>query len=159
MSVDEFLKQAQAAGVPPMTGERLIRRRLGSTKQMCDLLLGLVLGEEKTCTYSLHEFVEEEGGVPRPGDWIVFLDADWSPRCLVELHDCEQLAFNEVSKRHTAGEGPAAREVKVWQDIHRAYWGKWLTARGQSFREDIPVVWQAFRLLYPLSGNEGVTPS
>ena len=159
MSVDEFLKQAQAAGVPAMTGGRLIQRRLGSTKQMCDLLLGLVLDEEKTCTYSLLEFAEEEGGVPKAGDRIVFLDADRRPRCLVALHDCEQLAFNEVSERHTAGEGPAAREVKVWQNIHRAYWGQWLTARGQSFREDVPVVWQAFHLLYPLPGQEGVAPS
>ncbi len=149
MSVEEFLKQAEQAGVPPMTGKRCIERRLGSTKQMCDLLLGLVLAEEKTCTYSLQQFVEEEGGVPRAGDRIVFLDADRVPRCLVVLDDSEQLPFNQVSERHTAGEGPAAREVEVWRNIHRAYWSNWLVPRGLSFAEDIPVVWQSFRLLYP----------
>ena len=112
---------------------------------------GWCFPQQKTCTYSLVQFLEEEGGLLEAGDRIVFLDADRNPRCLVELDECEQLAFNEVEARHTAGEGPAARDVQVWREIHAAYWGKWLTARGQEFHEEIPVMWQSFRLLYPLS--------
>ena len=153
MSIETFLEQAVEAGAPPMSGGRLVARRLGSTRQMCELLLGLVLSRQKTCTYSLVQFLEEEGGLVAPGDRIVFLDAGRQPRCLVELDDCEQLAFNEVSPRHTAGEGPAAREVSVWRSIHRAYWGKWLEARGLSFREDVPVMWQSFRLLHPRAAS------
>ncbi len=149
MTVEAFLSQAMQAGAPPMKGGRLVARRLGSSKEMCDLLLGLVLKEQKTCTYSLVQFLEEEGGLLKPGDRIVFLDVDRGPRCLVELDDCEQLAFSEVTERHTAGEGPAAREVSVWRRIHRAYWGKWLESRGQSFHEEVPVMWQSFRLLHP----------
>jgi len=149
VTVAAFLDQALKAGAPPMKGGRLVARRLGSTKEMCDLLLGLVLEERKTCTYSLAQFLEEEGGIPEPGDRIVFLDVEREPRCLVELDGCEQLAFNEVSERHTAGEGPAAREVSVWRRIHRAYWSKWLEAREQSFHEEIAVMWQSFRLLHP----------
>jgi len=149
MTVETFLEQAAQAGAPPMAGGRLVARRLGSSKEMCDLLLGLVLKEQKTCTYSLVRFLEEEGGLLKPGDRIVFLDVEREPRCLVELDECEQLAFNEVTERHTAGEGPAAREVGVWRRIHRAYWGKWLEARGQRFHEEIPVMWQSFRLLHP----------
>ena len=147
--MENFLNQAVNAGVPPMTGGRLVARRLGSSKEMCDLLLGLVLGEEKTCTYSLVQFLEEEGGLLESGDRIVFLDADKRPRCLVELDACEQLPFNKVAAQHTAGEGPGARDVKVWRDIHRAYWGKWLETRGQGFHKEVPVMWQSFRLLYP----------
>lgn len=132
-----------------MKGGRVVARRLGSTKEMSGLLLGLVIREQKTCTYSLVQFLEEEGGLLEPGDRIVFLDAGQEPRCLVELDGCEQLAFSEVSKRHTAGEGPAAREVSAWRRIHRAYWGKWLEARGQAFYEGIAVMWQSFRLLHP----------
>ena len=149
MNVETFLEEAAAAGVPAKKAGRLVARRLGSTHEMCELLLGLVLGEEKTCTYSLVQLLEEEGGLLAPGDRIVFLDADHSPRCLVELDQCEQLAFNQVNERHTAGEGPAAREVKVWRRIHAAYWGSWLESRGQEFHEEIPVMWQSFRLLYP----------
>ena len=149
MNVENFLEKAGAAGVPPMSSGRLVARRLGSTHEMCDLLLGLVLSEQKTCTYSLVQLLEEEGGLLEPGDRIVFLDADRRPRAVVELDDCEQLAFNEVEARHTAGEGPAARDVKVWRRIHAAYWGKWLKSRGQEFHEEVPVMWQSFRLLYP----------
>ncbi|WP_446830211.1 ASCH domain-containing protein [Candidatus Foliamicus sp.] len=149
INVNAFLDQAREAGVPDMQGGRLVARRLGSTQEMCELLLGLVLEEQKTCTYSLVEFLEEEGGLLAPGDRIVFLDADHEPRCLVELDDCEELPFNAVSARHTAGEGPAAREVSVWRRIHRAYWGKWLEARGQRFHEEVPVMWQSYRLLHP----------
>ena len=149
MNVEDFLEKARKAGVPPMSGGRLVARRLGSTHEMCDLLLGLVLSEQKTCTYSLIQLLEEEGGLLEPGDRIVFLDADRRPRALVELDDCERLAFNEVEARHTAGEGPAARDVKVWRKIHAAYWGKWLKSRGQEFHEEVPVMWQSFRLLYP----------
>ena len=149
MNVENFLEKAREAGVPPMSSGRLVARRLGSTHEMCDLLLGLVLSEQKTCTYSLVRLLEEEGGLLEAGDRIVFLDADRRPRAVVELDDCEQLAFNEVEARHTAGEGPAARDVKVWRQIHAAYWGKWLKSRGQEFHEEIPVMWQSFRLLYP----------
>ena len=149
MNVEEFLDRAAEAGAPAMKSGRLVARRLGSTHEMCDLLLGLVLAEEKTCTYSLVRLLEEEGGLLAPGDRIVFLDADHEPRCLVELSECEQLAFNQVNERHTAGEGPAAREVKVWREIHAAYWGKWLESRGQEFHEEVPVMWQSFILLYP----------
>ncbi len=151
MNVEAFLEQAIKAGAPPMAGGRLVARRLGSSPEMCKLLLGLVLEEQKTCTCSLASFLEEEGGLPEPGDRIVFLDAGREPRCLVELDECEQLPFNRVSARHTAGEGPAAREVGVWRRIHRAYWSKWLAARGQDFHEEAPVFWQSFRLLYPRS--------
>ena len=149
MNIEKFLQKASEAGVPPMSGGRLVARRLGSTHEMCDLLLGLVISEQKTCTYSLVELLEEEGGLLEPGDRIVFLGADRRPRCVVELDDCEQLAFDEVNERHTAGEGPAAREVRVWRKIHAAYWGKWLKSRGQEFHEQVPVMWQSFRLLYP----------
>ena len=151
--MDNFLNKALNAGVPPMTSGRLVARRLGSSKEMCDLLLGLVLGEEKTCTYSLVQFLEEEGGLLEPGDRIVFLDADKISRCVVELDACEKLPFNQVEERHTAGEGPAARDVKVWRNIHSAYWGKWLATRGQSFHEEVPVLWQSFRLLYPRTAS------
>ena len=153
MNVETFLDQAAAAGVPAMKSGRLVARRLGSTHEMCDLLLGLVLAGEKTCTYSLVQFLEEEGGLPAPGDRIVFLDADREPRCLVELNACEQLPFNQVSERHTAGEGPAAREVKVWRRIHAAYWDSWLAPRGQEFHEEIAVMWQSFHLLHPRTGS------
>ncbi len=149
MNVENFLEKAREAGVPPMGAGRQVARRLGSTHEMCDLLLGLVLSEQKTCTYSLVQLLEEEGGLLKAGDRIVFLDADRRPRCLVELDACEQLPFNRVEARHTAGEGPAARDVKVWRQIHAAYWGKWLKSRGQEFHEEIPVMWQSFRLLYP----------
>lgn len=147
--METFFKQARQAGVPPMAGGRLVARRLGSSQQMCDLLLGLVLEEQKTCTCSLVQFLEQEGGLPEPGDRIAFLDADSQPRCLVELDACEQLPFNRVEARHAAGEGPAARDVKAWRRMHRAYWGSWLAKRGQSFHEGVPVLWQSFRLLYP----------
>ncbi len=149
MNVENFLEKAREAGVPPMGAGRQVARRLGSTHEMCDLLLGLVLSEQKTCTYSLVQLLEEEGGLLKAGDRIVFLDADRRPRCLVELDDCEQLPFNRVEARHTAGEGPAARDVKVWREIHAAYWGKWLKSRGQEFHEEVAVMWQSFRLLYP----------
>ena len=90
--MDNFLNKALNAGVPPMTSGRLVARRLGSSKEMCDLLLGLVLGEEKTCTYSLVQFLEEEGGLLEPGDRIVFLDADKISRCVVELGRLREIA-------------------------------------------------------------------
>ena len=63
MNLETFLDQAQKAGAPPMAGGRLVARRLGSTREMCDLLLGLVMAEQKTCTYSLVQLLEEEGGL------------------------------------------------------------------------------------------------
>ena len=155
MNVESFLEKAGEAGVPPMNAGRLVARRLGSTHEMCDLLLGLVLSEQKTCTYSLVRFLEQEGGLLEAGDRIVFLDADRRPRCLVELDECEQLPFDQVNERHTAGEGPAARDVNVWRRIHAAYWGKWLESRGQEFHEGISVMWQSFRLLYPRPESSG----
>ena len=129
-------------------GERFVVRRMGNAPAICETLLGLVTSGEKTGLFSRPEELAAAGLTPAPGDYVVFTDYDGRPRCLVRMEECRQLKFSEVGAEHTACESPAARDPDVWRDIHRRYWTPMLAAEGRAFTEDIPVLFQRFRLLY-----------
>lgn len=146
-SMDEFWARCRPdlpGGVRP---ERCVVRRLGNAPRITETLLRLVGAGEKTGLFSRPQDLEAIGGVPQVGDYVVFSDQEDRPRCLVQIEECQLLKFSEVGPDLTACESPAARDVEVWRGIHRRYWGPVLAAEGKTFDEDMPLVFQRFRLV------------
>jgi uncharacterized protein YhfF len=123
-------------------------RRIGRTMDMCEQLLELIVTGEKTGTFSLpREFVEGRG-IPRVGDYLMLTHFDGSPGCIVVLDAVEVLPFSDIRLVHVACEGPGARDLEVWRTIHRRYWTELLEKSGEEFRDDMPVVYQHFKLVH-----------
>ncbi len=120
---------------------------MGNAPAISETLLRLVASGEKTGLFSRPQDLEATGGMPRVGDYVIFTDHADRPRCLVRIEECRLLKFREVGPDLTACESPAAHDVEVWRGIHRRYWTPALAAEGKSFDEDMPIVFQRFRLV------------
>jgi uncharacterized protein YhfF len=130
------------------TGDPPPARRLGRTAELCERLNGYVITRSKTGVFSqLEDF--PGGRLPRAGDLQILANFQGQPRCLVRYEECRVMPFSDVGPEHVAIETPALRDLEAWRRFHRGYWEPVLAARGESFREDQPLVFQRFTCLYP----------
>jgi uncharacterized protein YhfF len=143
----EFWAQCKASLPGEPLGEKYTVRRIGNNAQICRLLLDLITSGEKTGTFSLPRELEEIGLTPHPGDYVILVDFESQPACLIRMDVCELVAFQDIRLSHVACEGPGARDVEVWRAIHRDYWSSLLAGWGEDFRDDLPVLFQRFTLL------------
>jgi uncharacterized protein YhfF len=142
-----WVRCKQALPAEPL-GDRYVVRRIGNAPAICESLLQLIAAGQKTGGFSRPEELEAAGLTPHPGDYVILTDYDDRPRCLVQMQECRLLSFRDVGPEHTACESPAARDVDVWRGIHTRYWTPVLAAEGRVFTDDLPVLFQRFRLLY-----------
>jgi uncharacterized protein YhfF len=144
----EFWSRCRAVLPDEPLGGRYTVRRIGNGEAICEMLLGLIATGQKTGVFSLPSDLEAEGVVPHTGDYVILVDFSGRPRCLVKMEECRQMKFGEVGPQQTACESPAARDVEVWRGIHRQYWGPVLAARNMTLTDDLPILFQRFRLLH-----------
>lgn len=125
----------------------------GATAAQADALLALVLAGTKTATAGAlwdYEAVDEE--VPRVGDLAIILDGAARPRALIGLTTVDIVPFDQVSAEHARAEGEGDRSLTAWRGIHRSFFTEHAD-HDRGFAEDMPVVCQTFRLLYPTPRN------
>ena len=124
----------------------------GNTEEMADLLLSLIREGEKTGTFAVDwEFETAPETTPRQGDHVIVLDGRGAPGCLYRLDSVEKLPFNKITQQHVACEGPSMRELAPWRKMHWAYWTRVLDGTGHVPTEDMTVLVQNFRVLYPVA--------
>lgn len=145
---EEFWSRCGRARPDEQLGERYSVRRIGNAPAICETLLGLITSGQKTGVFSRPDELAAAGLTPHAGDYVVLTDFNGKPRCLVQMQECRLLKFSEVRAEHTATESPAARDLETWRGIHRGYWTPMLAAEGIEFTEDLPVLFQRFRLVF-----------
>lgn len=115
-----------------------------------DELANLVLQGQKTATasaYDLYQLGGEE--LPQVGTFDVILDSQGQAVCIIEITKVEVVPFNQVSAEHAFKEGEGDRSLTYWRKVHEELFTKWLAEEGLSFTEDMGVVLEEFRLVYP----------
>lgn len=122
-------------------------RCIGNTPEMVDEVLELIVSGAKRGTFSLPETLERAGKRPAPGDHVILTRHDGNAACLLRIDACELLPFDQVGSDELEIEAPAARDPRVWRDIHERYWAPALAARGQELMPGQPVLMQRFTLL------------
>jgi len=144
-NIDEFWSRCRASLGRDDPGGPFRVRRIGNTPQLSNSLLGLITAGEKTGLFSNPDELQ-----PRPaaGDIFIFTDCAGQPRCAVRLTESRVLRFADVGPAETACESPAARDPAAWRDIHGRHWRGICEAGGGTFSEEMPLLFQRFRLLY-----------
>ena len=124
-------------------------RRFGSTPEGCRNLLNLIRAGEKTATFSLLWELEASGDpLPKRGDCFVVTDFDGVPGCAIRMINVSSVPYREVSAEQTRHEGPAAREVEAWRQVHWQHWATSLQRISRKPNEDMIVVFQHFEVLH-----------
>jgi uncharacterized protein YhfF len=122
----------------------------GDSPQLADELGRLIAAGIKTATCScVWEWQAEGESWPEPGELTVVLDGAGQPLCIIETLDVVITSYDAVDPDFAAAEGEGDRSLAYWQEAHRRYFSRTLPKIGRHFSEDIPLVCERFKLIYP----------
>ncbi len=115
---------------------------------LADLLLGLVLSGEKTATTSsVNAYLKEGEEMADPGSYHVVLDAQRTPRCVIQITAADVYPFNEMTYDLIRDEGEDD-SLESWQETHLKLFQAEGEQLGFVFTEDMPVLFEHFAVVY-----------
>ncbi len=115
---------------------------------VADVLLNHIISGQKTGTYALPWLYEgDENLTPVEGGYSVVTGSDGKPRVLLLTTSVETLPYNQITEEETQYEGPNARSLPVWQQIHWPLWSRTLELKGKVATEDMPVSVERFEVV------------
>jgi uncharacterized protein YhfF len=113
-------------------------------------LVQLVLQGIKIATCGLVSSYEAEvEKLPEKGDLSIITDWEGQPLCIIETTHAAVIAFNEVGARHAFEEGEGDRSLDYWRRVHREVFTKECAALGKESTENMPLLCEQFRVLFP----------
>ena len=122
----------------------------GDSSEMADELGALIVQGTKTATCSaLWEWESEGNSIPEEGYLTIALDGRGEPLCVVETIELSIQKYNEVDANFAREEGEGDLSLNYWRDAHRNYFSRVLLKLGKEFSEDMPLVCERFRVIYP----------
>ena len=135
---------------PPADGFYRVRN-FGDDPQMADRLLDLILRGEKTVTFPTPWLYDgNRNATPVVGGYTVVTSATGNPKALLRTISARTLPFNEVTEADTRYEGPGARPLEAWREIHWAAYSAGLRDSGRRPSQDMPVTVERFELVCSL---------
>ena len=121
----------------------------GRTPEMADELLALVLSGEKTGTSGLERSYELENEKrPEVGDYSILLDGRGNAQAVIQTKVVDLLPYNRITELHGYFEGEGERNLAYWRSVHRPFFEAELEEAGESFSEQLKVVYELFEVVY-----------
>ena len=134
----------------PFRGRDFLAEGWGDGPQLADELGQLIACGAKTATCSaVWEWQAEGQPWTQPGLLTVVLDGRDEPLCVVETVEVTLRQYDEVDAAFASDEGEGDRSLDYWRDAHRRYFSRTLQKIGRQFAEDMPLVCERFKLVYP----------
>jgi len=122
----------------------------GDGPAMADELGALIAQGIKTGTCSaLWEWEVEGNPVPEAGLITIVLDGRGEPLCIVETVEVSIRQYNEVDADFARAEGEGDLSLNYWREAHRSFFSRVLPKISKEFSEDMPLVCELFRVIYP----------
>ncbi len=122
----------------------------GDSAEMADELGQLVRdGIKGGTTGLLWEYEAEGEPLQQVGDVAIIVDGQNRPLCIVETTQVDVLPLNEVDAQFAYDEGEGDRSLEYWLDAHWRFFTRVCAAIGRTPAENMPVVCERFRLIYP----------
>lgn len=125
-------------------------RRFGSTPEMSNLLLGLVLEGEKSIT-TTSPWLYDEGlqAAPVVGDYWVVMDGAGRPAAVLRTTEVTTMPMDQVTERYSQYEGPTVRPIEAWRKVHWNFFTRVLAPHGKTPTADMPVTLERFEIVCP----------
>ena len=115
-----------------------------------DKLAQLVLEGTKTATASAFPlYAVDQESLPEAGQYSVILDSNDEAVCIIRCTGVTMVPFSQVSEDHAYREGEGDRSLEYWRTVHREIFQRWMQEAQLTFSEDMPVVCETFRRVFP----------
>jgi uncharacterized protein YhfF len=141
-----------AAAFPGLVAAQDPRPEVGSfgdSVELADELLDLVLHGPKRATAGLvADYVDDEL-LPRIGGHWVVCDGTGAPRVILRSTELRVGVIETVDDAFAWDEGEGDRSRAYWLAAHRSFFTRTCAARGAEFTEDLEVVFERFRVVWP----------
>jgi len=122
----------------------------GDNPQLADELGQLIVQGVKTATCSaLWEWEAEGSPLPEVGLMTIVLNGRNQPLCIIETIEVTIRPFNEVDEQFAYEEGEGDRSLAAWREGHWRYFSRVLPKIGRIPTQDMPLVCERFRVVYP----------
>lgn len=137
---------------PERADHPLILEGFGDHPALMDELAELVILGKKRATAGLEQsFFVEGAPLPAPGLLTILLNGSGTPKAVIETVSVERIPFLEVPAEFAAAEGEGDGSLANWRDSHRRFFVRESQRLGFVFREDMIVVCERFRVIWPLA--------
>jgi uncharacterized protein YhfF len=124
--------------------------RFGDSVALSDELLGLVLAGGKRATAGLvADFAAEGQPLPRIGGHWIACDGRGVPRCVLRTTELRLGPLGSVDDAFARDEGEGDRTRADWLRGHERYFRRTQAARGEPWSDDLEVVFERFRVVWP----------
>ena len=123
----------------------------GDSKSMSDELADLVIaGEKTTSAGSVLEHELNNWKLAKEGDYVVILDGDQQPKCVIQYTEVQRMKFHEMQDAKFAqDEGEGFDTLELWRAAHKGYFSRVLEGHGRQFSEDMEIICMRFTVVYP----------
>lgn len=120
-----------------------------------DTLAELTLKGIKTATASAYPIYElEQEPLPRAGEYSVVLNSRDEAVCVILTEAVEVVPYREIDGDHARREGEGDLSLAYWREVHERFFRAEMAASGLIFDEDMPVVCERFRRVWPEKGED-----
>ena len=134
----------------PYRSKTFIAEGWGDSPELADELGALIVQGTKTATCSaLWEWESEGNPIPEEGYITIALDGRGEPLFVVETIEISFQKYNEVDADFARAEGEGDLSLNYWRAAHKNYFSRVLRKIGKEFSEDMPLVCERFRVIYP----------
>ncbi len=122
----------------------------GNTESMANKLAAFVLSGEKTATSSLLWTIEQENKpLYQVGDYSIATTWDKVPVCIIETTELRIIPFKDVDAQFAYDYGEGDRTLAWWKENVWEYYVQECAAIGRQAAEDMPILCERFRVVYP----------
>lgn len=147
-AIEAFWNQYLAQAGKPMETKYIDCFYFGYNEELADSLLELVLSGRKTATSSSYPAYEVAGDrLPEAGDLSIITNWQGEPVCVIENTAVTVIPFNEMTYEICRREGED-ETLESWKNNHRIAFTMGSKDEGYTFTEDMPVVFEDFRVVY-----------
>ncbi|TSI06240.1 ASCH domain-containing protein [Lysinibacillus sp. BW-2-10] len=113
-----------------------------------DWLASLVVDGKKKATCSSYELYDiKEEPLPKTGEYSIVLNSENIPVAIIETESVEIYPLNEVPEDFALAEGEG--DYTEWWNVHVNFFTNLLKRYNKEFTEDMPVVCDRFKKVYP----------
>jgi uncharacterized protein YhfF len=134
--------------------------RFGDSAPMADALVALVLAGTKRATAGLvRDSVDDVEPLPRIGGHWVVCDGAGVPRCVLRTVELRLGRLDSVDEAFAWDEGEGDRTRADWLAGHLAYFRRSAAARGREWSDDLEVVFERFRVVWPPEVADAAPPA